>query len=101
MPKTYIEKLTELNNAIGLLKYNVLIALPFIDESMVTLKQQIVREYPQPYCNDRYGFCETNEVCYCNRQLCPNPDCEQLLSTYGFDDTIINCSHCGAKITII
>jgi len=105
-PKTMMQKLTDLNNAVGSLKfelhkafYSVMPLKLHLAEPL--LKQQIILEYPQPYCCDRYGCCEENEKCYCNRQECPNVNCDQLLTSLLGTEEIINCHHCGAQITII
>jgi len=99
--KSTAEKFVDLHNAWESLKYHVLIALPFSKFFNPVLKQQIILEYPQAYCYDRHGICEYDEVCYCNRQLCPNHQCEQLLTSLSTTDESINCHHCGAQITIL
>lgn len=74
-------------------------AHPDGDKTVYTIKTY----FSQPYCTDRYGVCEENEVCYCNRYECPNPDCKQLLpSIVGIDQkgSRVSCNHCQADILL-
>lgn len=54
-----------------------------------------------PYCTDRYGCCEENEVCYCNRIECPSPECHQLLPSSITKGDHFTCGQCKAETTIL